>query len=427
MAGQPLDQFTTLMASSSPAWMRGPEVIINEAVRTSYTGNRIAANGNMMEMVQGGTSIKDKIFLEEQSDYARYDVGEEFTYPHPETGLDWEVPWAFAKASISWHKQEPGLNVEHMGPKYRTQMYKKLMWEKWQNLWTAICNGKEAEFWARPHYDKMEASTGVSQRQPYSIPCSVNEFEFGVPNEIVDAGGDQWTTFQQVTRQAGGTAEYNPKFKCYSVGGGHNAAAQSSGYTYDETTSTMPWGVMPLFKVFSKAWWNLRFDQLPMKKEFSDKTSSPNVIWCSINGIILVENSLRSSNDYLRGMGKAAGNDPAYPGPTFMGTPIEVISALDTALLYSDGVQAVDENGQIAGGTSAATTTSIIGPRYYFINNKYLKFITHESNYGTLTPPMTPSKQPHTRVQVWDSWDNTINRAPRRHGIVGPASDVTYA
>jgi len=405
--------------------MRGPEVIINEAVRTSYTGNRIAANGNMMEMVQGGTSIKDKIFLDEISDYARYDVGEEFTYPHPETGTDWEVQWALAKASISWHKQERGLNIEHMGPRYRTQMLKKLMWEKWQNLWTAICNGKEDEFWARPHTAKMETSTGVSQRKPYSIPCSVNEFPNGKIPAIVDQGGTAWTTFQQVTLPASASAATG-KWQCYKVGGGAGAANQAAGYTYDETTSTMPWGVRPIFKVFAEAWWNLRFDQLPMRKEFSDKTSSPNVIWCSIKGIVLYENALRSSNDYLRGMGKATGADPAYPGPTFMGTPVEVISQLGTALLYSDGVQAVNEDGDNASAT-AGTAAAVIGPRFYFINTKYLKFIVHESNYGTLTEPIRPSKQPHTRVQVWDSWDNLVNRAPRRHGIVGPASDVTYA
>jgi hypothetical protein len=428
MAGVPLDEFTTLMGSQGPAWMRGPEVMINENVRTSYTGNRIVAAGNMQDMIQAGSKITDRIFLENQSDYKRYNPNDEHTYPQPQTGTTWEVPWAFAFASASWTKQDIGLNAQSMGKRYRAQMYKRVMRQIHQNLWTGVCNGIEDEFWARPHYAEMEGST-PSVRKPQSIPCFVNEFSDGIIPAIVDQGSTAWTSIQGITR----AASDNSKWQCYSVGGGAGAKAQSSGYLYDETASTMPWEATGIFKVFNEAYWNLRFDRLPMKPEYSDKKSSPQVIWTSIKGTVLYENALRQSNDYLRGMGKATGSDPAYPGPSYNNIPLEVISQFDDvgngthgALLYSDGTEACDEQGRNADG-SVGTTLSIIGPRFYWINTEYLKFVTHEENYCTLTKPFTPSKQPGTRVQVMDLWNNTVCRSPRRLGVVGPNADVTYA
>lgn len=412
MAGSPLEEFTTLMQSTGPAWMRGPEALINDAVRSTYTGNRICAAGSMMEMCQGGDQIEDIIFLGETSDYARYNPNEAFTYDMPQTGVKWTAPWAFAKASVSWTKQDIGLNVESMGKKYRAQVYKRVMHQKHQNLWTGVCNGIEDEFWARPDSVEMESSTPTGARKPYSIPAFVNEFTNGLVPSQVDVTGTAWTTVQQINPTASG----NSKWKPYSVGGGAGAANQSEGYTYNATTAV---GAAGLFAPFTKAFWNLRFDRLPKSPEYSDKTSSPCVIWCSLQGMVNYENALRLNQDTFRGIGKTSGQDPAYDAPTFRGIPLEYISALDSALLYANDTTAVDE--------ADTTGTAVSGPRYYFINSEYLKFVTHTENYCKMTEPFMPSAQPFTRVQVMDLWNNNIVRSRARHGIVGPAVDATYA
>lgn len=430
MAGQPLEEFTTLMASTGPAWMTGPEKLINEAVRTTYTGNRIVAAGNMMDMVQGGDQITDTIFLEEVSDFERYNPNDEFSYTNPQTGVTWTVPWAYAKASMSWVKQELGHNVESMGRKYRAQVYKRVMWQKHQNLWTAVNNAIEDEFWARPHEVRMENSAPTGPRKPYSIPCFVNEFADGLPTAIVDSGGDAWTSVMGLSAADSG----REKWRCYqacALTGGTTSADQSDptypndeGYTFANTSALAGAGIFP---TFSKAWWRLRFDRLPKKPEYSDPTSSPQVIWCGIQGITNYEWALRTNQDEFRGMGSLSGSDPAYPGPKFRGTPIEVISGLDSALLYSTGADNVTEEGADVDGNDDDTSVFATGPRYYFINTEYLKFVTHADNYCVLTDPIRPSKQPHSRVQVMDLWNNVICRAPRRLGIVSPAADTTNA
>lgn len=412
MAGSPLEEFTTLMQSTGPAWMRGPEALINDAVRSTYTGNRICAAGSMMEMCQGGDQIEDIIFLGETSDYSRYNPNEAFTYDMPQTGVKWTAPWAFAKASVSWTKQDIGLNVESMGKKYRAQVYKRVMHQKHQNLWTGVCNGIEDEFWARPDSVEMESSTPTGARKPYSIPAFVNEFTNGLVPTAVDATGTAWTTVQGISPTATG----NSKWKPYSVGGGAGAANQSDGYTYTTATAA---GSATLFPAFTKAFWNLRFDRLPKKPEYSDKTSSPCVIWCSLQGIVNYEHALRVNQDTFRGIGKTSGQDPAYDAPTFRGIPLEYISALDSALLYSNGSTAVDELD--------TSGTAVGGPRYYFINSEYLKFVTHTENYCKMTEPFMPSAQPFTRVQVMDLWNNNIVRSRARLGIVGPSATTTNA
>jgi hypothetical protein len=417
MAGSPLEEFTTLMQSTGPAWMRGPENLINEAVRKTYTGNRICAAGSMMEMCQGGDQIEDIIFLGETSDYARYNPNEAFTYDMPQTGTKWTAPWAFAKASVSWTKQDIGLNVESMGAKYRASVYKRVMHQKHQNLWTGVCNGIEDEFWAQPDSGEMESSTPTGPRKPYSIPVFINEFTLGKVPARADAGGVAWSTIQGIDPAGTGNSKWAP----YSVGGGSGAAAASDGYDFDASTSSAL-DTAGLFPAFTKAFWNLRFDRLPKKPEYSDKTSSPCVIWCSLQGMVNYEHALRVNQDTFRGIGKTSGQDPAYDAPTFRGIPLEYIAALDSAKLYASTLNAVDETVEASADAGAKA-----GPRYYFINSEYLKFVTHTENYCKMTEPFMPSAQPFTRVQVMDLWNNTVCRSRARHGIVGPNTEVTAA
>lgn len=436
MAGAPLEEFTTLMQSTGPAWMRGPENLINDAVRRTYTGNRIAAAGDMMEMCQGGDQIEDIVFLTSVSDYARYNPNASFSYDQPQTGTKWTAPWAFAKASVSWTKQDIGLNVESMGKKYRAQVYKRVMHQKHMNLFTGVSEGIEQEFWARPYNSEMESSTPTGARRPYSIPVFVNEFAEGgtIPAEV-DTGATEWSTVQGIDPDS------NPNWAPYARGGhgghtGGTAGHNDGGYDFDGGSTTPGPDTASIFPEMSKMWWNLRFDRLPKKPEYSEKTSSPQVIWCSIDGIANYEMALRSNQDTFRGVGKASGQDPAYDGPTFRNTPLEVIDLLESAKLYSSGNATIgsslacDERGVDASGSQLATGTHaglLIGPRYYFINTEYLKFVTHTENYCKMTEPFMPSAQPFTRVQVMDLWNNNVCRSRKRHGILAPNSAIVNA
>lgn len=428
MAGQPLSEFTTFMASTGPAWMTDTESVVNEALRNFYTGNRVAF-GDMGDMTEGGSSIKDTTFLKEKSTFSRYNPNESFSYLNHQTGTQWEAQWAFAYAYMAWEEKELGLNIESMGSKYRAQVYKKVMRQKHQNLWTDVCNSMDDEFWARPYQTEMESSTPTGPRRPYSIPVFVNEHPSGMIPALVDEGATLWETSQGINPTLSNQEKWRCYQACYNANGydatgADDTKANTTGYSFS-TSSAL--AAAKIFPTFSKAWYGLHFDRLPMKPEYSDKTTAPQVIWCTTQGITNYEFALRTNQDEFKGMGSASGQDPAYPGPSFRGTPLEVISALESALLYQNGIEAVTELGYNAAGTDADTAAFRAGPRYYFVNTQYLKFVAHANKMCTLTKPLTPTDQPFSRVQVMDLWNNIVCRSPRHQGIVSPASDTTDA
>ncbi|UCC71262.1 MAG: hypothetical protein JSV86_12815 [Gemmatimonadota bacterium] len=395
MAGTPLEEFTTLMASQGPAWMSGVDSLVNEAVRRRYTQARIMAGKDMLEYVQGGDELTDTIYLTEKSTYERYNPNVRGTYPNVQTGTTMTVPWAFAKATVSWTKQEVGLNKDTTNAKARAQKYKSLMYQKHQNLWTSVCNGLEDELWATPNNSEMESATPTGARQPLSIPAIVNEHTSTIP---LDVDLTAWTTVQGI-----------------NVSNEANWRNAQQTYTF---TSASALGAAGIFAPMSKLLYSVSFDKLPKNPEYSDKYTSPHVILCSLNGIANYEFALRSNQDEFRGIGKTSGQDPDYNAPTFRNVPLSYIDSLDSADLYTDGSALVDEE-----------SSTVTGPRYYFINGEYLNFVWHSENYCVLEKPvnLTAVGQHATWVQVVDCWNNLFARSRKRHGILYPSASTTNA
>ncbi len=405
MSGSPLSEFTTLMESQGPAWMRGPEVLINEAARNTYTLPRFISGKNPIEMVQGGDEITDRIFFTEQSTWLRYNPNARFTYANNQTGVNWTVPWAFAKAEVSWTKHELGLNKENHTGHYRAQKYKAVMWQKHQNLWTDICNSLDDELWGQPNLDLMESSSPAGPRIPFSIPVFVNEETNGLPTTNGDVNGGTWTTVMGISPTV--QSKWVPTQR----------SGATNGYFFNAgATITTVQDLTDLFEKMSRNMHLTRFDRLPKKPEYSDKTTSPRVIFTQIEGLVNYEMALRIGQDEFRGVGMSSGQDPDYNGPTFRGVPIEFISALGTNLLYDTGSTA---------GTSE--NADLRGPRYYGINGEYMKLVVHAQNYMTAEPVIRPSDQPLSRVQLYDCWNNFIARSRQRHWIISPREDTTNA
>lgn len=398
MSGSPLDEFTTLMASQGPAWASGAEKLVNDAIPNTFTLPRIMSGKNMLEYVQGGDQITDTIFLSEKSTWQRYNPNVEITRKNPQTGTTWTVPWAFGTAHMSWTKQEIGLNKDTSTKKFRAQRYKAVMYQKHQNLQTDICKNWESEMWAVPNHDLMESATPSGPRQPLSIPCGITESTAGIP---LGSAGTAW----------GGAATVQN----INVTNNPNWDNQRETYGIGTPDFRVAIEAAEIFAPMSRLVHKLRFDRLPKGAQYSDKTSSPHVILCSLLGISSYENALRLNQDTFRGIGKMSGQDPDYNNPTFRNIPLDYIAELDTAALYAT-----------TAGTSLATETTtpdLVGPRYYFINGEYLNFVVHSENYLVLEEPIRPSGQPFTRVQDVDCWNNLIFRSRKRHGILSPAVD----
>ena len=418
-----IEEFTTLWESTSPAWATSAEAMVNDVAANTYTLNRVVQAGNMLEMVQGGKEITDRVYLTAAGDASnglqRYDIDDTFEYSMAQPGVNWTLPWAVGWSSVSWSKHDKELQVDEYGPAFRARTYKRVLFQKHQNMWTRVNDGLESECWAQPDQANMEAATPTGKRKPMSIPAVLNEHDNGLTPTQVDSGGTVWTTVQRVAPAT--YANWVP----YALGGGPSAdtTRQDQGYTYTAgeagTTAT-------LFPVLSRVYHKLGFHRLPKMPEYSEKRSSPQVIWCSLQGLINYEHALQMNQDTFRGIGKVTGQDPAYDGPTYYRAPLEWLESLDTATVYSDGAAAVDEAGNLASG-SAGATAGIIGPRYYFVNTNYLKFFVHADNYCDMTPVFAPANQPFLRVSVMDIWNNLGVRSRRRLGMAGPKEDITNA
>lgn len=427
--GVALDELTTLLASQGPAWVTSAEELVNEAVRRNYTAARLRSKKDIMEMVQGGDQIQDRVFFEESGTYERIGPNHTYSYLQPQTGTNWTVPWAFASVYTTWTEQDVGLNANQMSGRFRTQMYKRVLRQKKQDMWTSACNGRDDEWWAAPDFTNMEASqTPTDPRKPYSFPCGLNEFSNGLP---VGLGETSWTTFQGIDPSA------QSKWRCYQTTYG-----ATDGTALDMGTSTAATGNVVLFPALSRAIHKCKLARLPKNPEYSDKTTSPHVIWTQLDGLTNYEAALRMNQDFFRGVGLQTGQDPDYDGPTFRGIPIEDLEALDTAAIYPTGTNSgtqsavawstYDDTTNATAGTATNRDAETFrwgeaGPRYYVANLEYYLWAVHSAHYWDTIGPFMPTEQPHSRVLIAQIWDNLCTRSLMRQATVTPGGPVTNA
>lgn len=399
MAGIALTEFTTLMGSQGPAWASGADKLINELDTQRFTFSRIKSGAPSVEdMVQGGTSITDRVLLDFVSTTRRINPATKIDYTNQQTGINWSVPWAFQVSDTSWTDQELDLNNE-LQAKYRAQKYKDVMRQKHQVVWSDICEHQESEFWAVPDYDYMEATAvpGGEPRRPQSLLCFNNEFSTGV-----------FPSYATPTIQQINTAN-NPKWK-----------PQRKGYTYDGGSSG---DTLSIFTSMFELWQRLQFDPLPKMPEYSDKTTTPHVIFTQLAGLTNYEHSLRVNQDYFRGRG--SGQDPAYPGPTYMGLPIQWLDTLDSVEAYPTGV---------ADALSTYDDTANVGPdhwggpRYHFYNFQYIRWVAHARHHFNPSAPIALPYHVETLGQQFTLWNNVYAKSLRRQGTLYPdTADVVNA
>lgn len=392
MAGSPLEVFTDFVNSTGPAILTGPEQIVNDVTRQTWTISRFMRGKSMNEMIQGGETIRDNIYLDLDSTFANYKPNAEFSYRNPQILTQWSIPWRFSKADTAFTDQEVGINSGELSKGARHHKYKTLKHSIEQNLYTGLLEGLDDQLWARPDTAEMETTTG---EKPYTIPAFINEEVNGLAAANVDVGGTAWTTIQGInpvtkTNWKAFTSAYN-MLGDYSNRSSHTAAATATH----------------LFEALSAAYYRTRFEQLPFRPDLSETVSSQAFIGASQEGIVNYELSLRSNQDTFVTTGR---QDPAYNMPKFRGIDMVYLSPLDTALLYDSGAAAVNE----------ADATRAGGPRYYGVNSNYVCKCIHRNRYFYRKPAFSPSKQPFTKIVIVDMWHNNVFRSLRRHFLVTP-------
>lgn len=428
MSGTPLSEFTTFAASQGPAWASGAEQLINDAHRNTFLFSRWASGKDVkMDMLQGGADIRDTIFLDYVSTFQRVNPNVELTAPNPQTGTTWNIPWAIATATMGWTEPEIDLNAGNMSGKYRSQVYKKVLYQKHQNLWTEVTEALDNEIIRNvPNTTTMESDTPGGPRAVYGLHCFVNEYNTsttpyatgaspaapligglngaGLIPSGIDASGTAWTTVQNIDPTAAGQENWRPYQGTYGTW-------QNGSASIDKNVA-----MSELFVAMSKAQRATGIMAMPKHSEYSDPYTSPNVIYTGSEGIAYYEQALRGNQDQFRGVGKTSGQDPDYDGPKFGRTPIQHVQAMDFIELYATSTA----SGGGSGVTELDATAAHVGPRFIGCNGKYIKPVVHENKYCVMTAPEQPSGQPLSWVQYMKLYNNNYCQSRRRHWHLRP-------
>lgn len=437
-----LDTLLTWQESTGVRYLKDRTETINEGVQHSYTRSRMYSHGSMESFFRHGNRIKDRIFFKPEDTFLRIDPDEEVSYTRTQPGTDWEIPYSIGFAHVVFNEFELDLNASNMKPEHLAHIFKDVWTQKWQNFYTGLFNTLDTEDWAVPDKTLMEV-TSANSKAPYSWAVYVNEYGHGLPGVTLDDNGGvsdlaahpggAWTTIMNIAPTD--QLETDGKWDC-----------QRMDYSFAHSGATTP-NTTEIFNRMSRLYHEATFDSLPMQTQYSEKKSSPVFIATQLAGIINFEDALRTNQDYFRGMGMLSGQDPAYPGPSFMGVAMERISKLETAEIYptasdTGGLGAWDATGNDSNATNMLTNNSGVdvysgvgevmfgksGPRYYFLNLNYLKCLWHANHYikpkdGWITLP----NRPWERIKILTVMNNNVCQSRMRQGQLYPLGSGTGA
>jgi len=434
MSGTPADKFRDFMEVTGPAYLTGPDKIINEAVERRYLWGDLVKGKE--RAIQGGTEIRETLMTSDGATFQYYQPNETFTWSNPQVLDTVSADWRFAVDHLAWTDHEVELNAGDGLTKDALKVaYKRLKRAKEQRMVTSLANGLEASLWASPwnNQGEMEASSG---KKPFSIPCFITEngkslggeWRGYTPGSSV-SGSDEWTTVAGIDPDTENV--WSNQIVFYDKDLDENVAAVSKTYeeqhlhdTDSDTTHTV-YSILPAFDEMF-----LKLDFRPpahAAEYFENASMNRQKIVCSRRGINDYKRALRNSNDRL-----VSPQDAAYSSPSYSGIPLTYASQLDSAALYNKDADTVpdtlagrNDHANIAmvntaGGTEFQDETIDKGARYYWINGEYLTPFIHSRRYMVKHDVMRHPNQPFTNIQPTDTWWNLLASSRMRHGIISP-------
>jgi hypothetical protein len=390
MAGTALENFTDFMRITGPAYVTGPEVMINDAVKNTYTMSRFLRGKGMDQLIQSGDRILDDVMFDENNTFANYKPNQEFTWTQPQIVTEQAIDWRFSIDHMSWTEHEIELNMGggRFNSTYSGQQYKRLKSKLEKRLWTSIANGFEAKLWQDPNSQQAEMESAGGGEQ-FSIPAFITE-----DTTAYHATG--WTTIMGI----------NPATES-------KWRNQVSTYDYDDPDDT-DGDADGLIDAFDDMTTNVQFIPPDFHKDEFETTGkqfaedpSRQFIACSKGGLNQYKRLLRASNDTL-----VRKQDAAYNRPQWDGIDLVRIAQLDTLSMIW--------NSTTAGTAGTETGYTTDGYRYWFLNGNYMSPIFHATRYFYKKDPFFLPKQPYTWVCPVDVWWNCFMHSRQRHGIVAP-------
>lgn len=346
-----------------------------EAVSQSYTLSLFVKGRTIEQLTQGGTAITDFIQTADNNSFGFYGPGDQQTPVSADTLKQISLPWRFSQCNFAWETEEMELNEDDV--------------DKFLNLDDAYrsgavmaqVNGTEASLWTVPATADMEASTG---KVPYSIPCFINEFTSTIPTGFTTVMGVNPST----------TSRWRNQKSAYTA-----ANIGSPSDTTGLLMSLMDCAENTRFRTvdFGKS-------KSLQEKEMLDRMG----IVTSLDGLKQYQKALFNANDRTVSVSDA-GNKTLQ----FRGYPMEQVTALATAAIYSSTLAASHTSGVANAGY----------PRYYFLNGEYLKPIFHSKKFMEPGTPINGGQErPNSWVQYFWTKQNLWCRSRQRLGIVYPSA-----
>jgi hypothetical protein len=395
MVGVGIDLFTELVSIVGPTILRGPRNVVNDAQKVNYSTLGYLLRGQPMgQVLRGGPTIRDYIYLQAFRRARTYKPNEPQTYANPQTGVMWSIPWRFAINEIVWNLEELELSGDGGdGPEGMFHAYKDLWDRKQQDYNTDDMGFWEELFWAVPDKTKMEAADG---QEWYSIPAFINEHTNGLAPAAYPGGA--WTTKMGLNPTDADKLNWVPQRFQYGT-------AAATGFD--------PTGADNVIVNLDEAIMACNFQPPPIAQQHFEASSmrEPGCwVACSQWGRAKIMQLFRASNDRWQNVWDPFGN------PTYAQIPFVHVAEKDTAAIYPTAAAG-------APGTEKATANSLAGPRYEGIQSKYLVPVWHKNNFRRSLGVMTDLSQPTSRVNPYVSFGNLLARSLRRHFILYPGTN----
>ena len=391
MSGSALTTFNDFVKSTGPSFLTDARSVVNEAQKQSYLLRRFLRGNDMSKVLQGGRVIRDEVMFDESNTFEYVLPNATHTWQNPQVLTEHEINWRFAVDHMAWTDQEVELNVtDGMTSTARHAMYKHIKYVKEQRCATSQINGMEDQLFTLPVAANMEASGG---KEPYSIPAFVNEEANGLHGQVA---GTAWTVVEGIDPTV--ETRWVPQTE-----------------SYDDVTTTPAGNADNILTAFDSMFYKVRFVTPPTKQEYFENDSLfTQFIACSRRGMNEYQQLLRESQDLFATTSR---QDPAYLNPAYGGIDLQYVTTLDTAALYADNA-----------GTAYTTEVTAAngngnGPRYYWLNGKYLCPVFHTKRYWYKHDPLRHPNQHNTWVCPVDTWYNLVCRSRQRLGIVEPLAD----
>lgn len=396
IGGMALSGFSQFMSITAPHTFTGPEEVVNDAQITNMrTLGYMLRGQRMSKVVQGGSTIQDRIFLSAVRRARSYKPLSQQNYGITQTGKMWQVPWRFFLTDVSWNDEVTVLNAgSSMTSKARREAYKNYWFELMQNMYTDMMQYWEEVLWATPNKLTMEAQDG---QEMYSILAFLNEHTNGLFNPGSAGAGGVWTTVMGLDPTASDATNWVPTQLTYGAG--------DTGFT--------PGNLKNVLNALDRVYMKTDFQPPPLHRQYFEdpmSLSKPGAfIACSLDGRSMVMHVYRESKDRWIDM-----KDP-FQNPTYAGAPFVYIQQLDTVNAYAISTTS----------TGTERTATIVGPRFYGIQPEYMSTVFHSDRYMTNLGIFTDKATPTEHTMPINTFGNLVCRSRRRHFILSPAASQT--